>query len=83
MTDLELWEDVHDIMGAGHETTATTTATALYLISAHPDVDMKLEEELKRVLGMCATHSDFFVCFHAIALALGALNPASLSFNGT
>ncbi|GMH33024.1 hypothetical protein BSKO_00858 [Bryopsis sp. KO-2023] len=51
MTDLELWEDVHDIMGAGHETTATSTATALYLISAHPEAEAKLVEELKRVLG--------------------------------
>lgn len=51
MTDLELWEDVHDIMGAGHETTATTTATALYLISAHPEVEAKVVEELNRVLG--------------------------------
>lgn len=51
MTDLELWEDVHDIMGAGHETTATSTATALYLISAHPEVETKLVEELNRVLG--------------------------------
>lgn len=28
--DEELWEDVHDVMGAGHETTATTAATAIY-----------------------------------------------------
>ena len=38
MTDEELWEDVHDVMGAGHETTATTTAATLYCISAHPEV---------------------------------------------
>lgn len=38
LTDEELWEDVHDIMGAGHETTATTTAAALYCISVHPEV---------------------------------------------
>lgn len=31
MTDEELWEDVHDIMGAGHETTATTSAAAVLL----------------------------------------------------
>lgn len=28
--DEELWEDVHDVMGAGHETTATTAAAAIY-----------------------------------------------------
>jgi cytochrome P450 len=38
LTDEELWEDVHDVMGAGHETTATTTAATLYCISAHPEV---------------------------------------------
>lgn len=52
MTDLELWEDVHDIMGAGHETTATSTATAIYLISAHPEVEAKLVKEINQVLGM-------------------------------
>jgi len=51
MTDEELWEDVHDVMGAGHETTATTTAAALYCISAHPHVEQAVQEELVRVLG--------------------------------
>lgn len=30
LADEELWEDVHDVMGAGHETTATTAAAAIY-----------------------------------------------------
>jgi len=51
LSDEELWEDVHDIMGAGHETTATTTATTIYLISRHPEVEEKVVEELERVLG--------------------------------
>ncbi|WIA42697.1 hypothetical protein OEZ86_008649 [Tetradesmus obliquus] len=51
MTDEELWEDVHDVMGAGHETTATTTAAALYCISAHPAVESRLMAELQAVLG--------------------------------
>ncbi|KIY99113.1 hypothetical protein MNEG_8851 [Monoraphidium neglectum] len=51
MTDEELWEDVHDVMGAGHETTATTTAAALYCISAHPHVEAALLAELDAVLG--------------------------------
>ncbi|GLC47259.1 hypothetical protein PLESTB_001835900 [Pleodorina starrii] len=50
LTDEELWEDVHDIMGAGHETTATTTAALLYCISAHPDVRQRVEAELDQVL---------------------------------
>ncbi|PRW33565.1 cytochrome P450 [Chlorella sorokiniana] len=51
MTDEELWEDVHDVMGAGHETTATTAAAALYAVSAHPEVEAKLVAELESVLG--------------------------------
>lgn len=51
MTDEELWEDVHDIMGAGHETTATTTAAVLYCVSAHPAVQARVHAELAAVLG--------------------------------
>ncbi|GLI63266.1 hypothetical protein VaNZ11_006170 [Volvox africanus] len=51
LSDEELWEDVHDIMGAGHETTATTTAALLYCISAHTDVRQRVEKELEDVLG--------------------------------
>lgn len=36
---------------AGHETTATTTAAALYCISAHPAVEAQLQAELQAVLG--------------------------------
>eukprot|EP00850_Spirogloea_muscicola_P015455 SM000118S25598 [mRNA] locus=s118:217470:221209:- [translate_table: standard] len=50
LTDEELWEDVHDIMGAGHETTATTITAALYCISQHPEVEAKVVEEVQRVL---------------------------------
>jgi cytochrome P450 len=42
LTDEELWEDVHDIMGAGHETTASTTIAALYCISQTPGVEEKV-----------------------------------------
>lgn len=38
LTNEELWEDVHDVMGAGHETTATTMTASLFLISQHPHV---------------------------------------------
>eukprot|EP00803_Ostreobium_quekettii_P009904 evm.model.scf_51.15 EVM.evm.TU.scf_51.15 scf_51:142967-148763(-) len=59
MDDEELWEDVHDVMGAGHETTATTTATTIYLISKNPRVEAKVVEELDRVLGgRPATYDD-------------------------
>ncbi|KXZ41113.1 hypothetical protein GPECTOR_780g960 [Gonium pectorale] len=51
LSDEELWEDVHDIMGAGHETTATTTAALIYCVSAHPEVRQRLEAEMDAVLG--------------------------------
>lgn len=38
-------------MLTGHETTATTTAAALYCISAHPAVEQQLLAELQGVLG--------------------------------
>jgi len=50
-TDVELWEDIHDVMGAGHETTANTLATALWEVSMHPDVAKKVKEELTQLLG--------------------------------
>lgn len=51
LTDEELWEDVHDVMGAGHETTGTTTAAVLYCVSTHPEVEEKLMAELRTVCG--------------------------------
>jgi len=51
MSEEELWEDVHDVMGAGHETTATTTAALLYSIVAHPEVYARVQAEVDRVLG--------------------------------
>ena len=51
LTDEELWEDVHDIMGAGHETTASTTAATLYSISVHPEVETRVIAELRTVCG--------------------------------
>ena len=35
----------------GHETTATTTAAALYCISVHPAVEQQVLQELQAVLG--------------------------------
>jgi len=62
--DEELWEDVHDVMGAGHETTATTAAAALYCVAAHPEVEARLVAELQAVLGECGVRGYWGVtCF--------------------
>eukprot|EP00240_Pyramimonas_obovata_P000733 CAMPEP_0118932954 /NCGR_PEP_ID=MMETSP1169-20130426/10801_1 /TAXON_ID=36882 /ORGANISM="Pyramimonas obovata, Strain CCMP722" /LENGTH=583 /DNA_ID=CAMNT_0006875663 /DNA_START=463 /DNA_END=2215 /DNA_ORIENTATION=+ len=52
MTDKELWEDVHDVMGAGHETTASTLTACLYSCSQHPEVDARVQAEIAAVLGV-------------------------------
>ncbi len=64
MTDEELWEDVHDIMGAGHETTATTTAAVLYCVSVHPEVQSRVVEELQNVLGGASLGTVSNLLFH-------------------
>lgn len=52
LSDAELWENVHDVMGAGHETTASTLTAALYSVAAHPQVDARVAAELAQVLGV-------------------------------
>lgn len=39
------------MMGAGHETTATTCACALYCIERHPEVAARVRRELAVALG--------------------------------
>eukprot|EP00898_Chlorokybus_atmophyticus_P004687 jgi/Chlat1/5219/Chrsp33S05189 len=51
LTDEELWEDVHDVMGAGHDTTASTMSACIYCIAQNPQVEAKVVEELRSVLG--------------------------------
>lgn len=46
MSDEELRDELLTILFAGHETTATTLAWALYQIHQHPDVREKLLQEL-------------------------------------
>ena len=58
VTDEELWHDVHDIMGAGHETTATTAAATIYCVSVHPHVEAKVMEELEALGGRPPEYSD-------------------------
>lgn len=38
-------------MGAGHETTASTAAAALWALAAHPEAEARVHAELDRVLG--------------------------------
>ncbi len=57
MTDSELRDELMTLLFAGHETTATAMAWALYWIHSQPDVKQKLLEELAG-LGECPEWMD-------------------------
>lgn len=48
--DDDLMWDVHDVIFAGHETTASALAAAVFLIAGSPRVLSKIREEVDRVL---------------------------------
>jgi cytochrome P450 len=50
MTDRQLRDEAMTLFLAGHETTALTLAWSWYLLSQHPDVEMKLVGEWRQVL---------------------------------
>ena len=51
MTDQQLRDEVLTLFIAGHETTANALSWAWMLLSQHPEVEAKLAEELRTVLG--------------------------------
>jgi len=51
MSDAQLRDEVMTLFLAGHETTAIALSWACYLVSQNPDIEAKLFEELKSVLG--------------------------------
>lgn len=51
MTDRQLRDEVMTIFLAGHETTAIALGWTWYLLSTHPDVRRRLEDEVKGTLG--------------------------------
>jgi cytochrome P450 len=51
MSDAQLRDEVMTLFLAGHETTAIALSWACYLIAQNPDVETKLVEELRAVLG--------------------------------
>ncbi|CAE6450061.1 unnamed protein product [Rhizoctonia solani] len=46
MTDEEIFGQISTFLAAGHETTSSTTAWALYALTKHPEIQTKLREEL-------------------------------------
>eukprot|EP00899_Mesostigma_viride_P023217 jgi/Mesvir1/407/Mv11298-RA.1 len=57
MTDDELWEDCHDIMGAGHDTTASSLTACIYMLGQNPDKFAKLVEEVDRWVALIVSTS--------------------------
>jgi cytochrome P450 len=51
MTDLQVRDEAMTLFLAGHETTANALGWTLYQLSDHPDVEAKVVEELRTVLG--------------------------------
>lgn len=51
MSEQQLRDEVMTLIGAGHETTANALSWTFYLLSLHPGVDARLEDELDAVLG--------------------------------
>jgi cytochrome P450 len=51
MSDTQLRDEVMTIFLAGHETTANALTWTFYLLSQYPEVERKLHEELRSVLG--------------------------------
>ena len=51
MTDRQLRDEVMTLFLAGHETTANALAWTWFLLSQHPAIEQKLQEELATVIG--------------------------------
>ena len=51
MTDAQVRDEALTLFLAGHETTALTLTYALHLLARHPEVQTRLDDELRAVLG--------------------------------
>jgi cytochrome P450 len=51
MSDAQLRDEAITLFLAGHETTALALAHTLYLLARHPEIERKLHDELRTVLG--------------------------------
>ncbi len=51
MDDQQLRDEIITMILAGHETTANLLSWTVYLLSKHPDVERRVREEARRVLG--------------------------------
>ena len=75
MTERELLDEILTLVVAGHETTASTLNWTWWLVSQHPEVERRLQEEQDRVgpLGAGATYADLERLPYTLAVLQEAL----------
>ena len=75
MTERELLDEILTLVVAGHETTASTLNWTWWLVSQHPEVEQRLQEEQDRVgpLGTGATYADLERLPYTLAVLQEAL----------
>ena len=60
MSDRQLRDECITLFLAGHETTSIALANTFYLLSLHPEIEARVHEEARSVLGSRrATHEDY------------------------
>jgi cytochrome P450 len=60
MSDRQLRDECVTLFLAGHETTSIALGNTLYLLSKHPEIEARVHEEARSVLGSRAASSDDF-----------------------
>jgi cytochrome P450 len=75
MTERELLDEILTLVVAGHETTASTLNWTWWLVSQHPEVERRLQQEQDRVglLGAGATYADLERLPYTLAVLQEAL----------
>lgn len=58
MSDQQVRDEIVTLFIAGHETTATALAWALYLLARHPEAYARAREEARSLPGASVTHAD-------------------------
>ncbi|MEW5311772.1 MAG: hypothetical protein WDW38_003458 [Sanguina aurantia] len=85
LTDLELRDEVMTMVLAGHETSANAMSWAMYYCSLHPEVCVKVREEIARVVGPTAPvslqHLPELQYCEALLREVVRLKPAAWAFD--
>jgi cytochrome P450 len=90
LSEVEMLAQMQTIMGAGHETTATTMSWSLFELTQHPDVQAKLRAEILAMEQTIRdrgdtefTYADFDAMPYTIAVMKETLRFHPVSYNTT